>query len=145
MTISSIAAAAAGASSTVSRTDNGSSMGSDAFLKLLVAQLKYQDPMNPAQGTEFLAQTAQFTMVEKLTQLTQQSSDALTAQRAVQAGQLVGKSVTYTDASGTTATGTVSGARLLATGPVLMIGGQEIALSSVTEITAPAATVTPTA
>jgi flagellar basal-body rod modification protein FlgD len=140
MTVSSIAAAAAGASSTVSRTDNGSSMGSDAFLKLLVAQLKYQDPMNPAQGTEFLAQTAQFTMVEKLTQLNQQSSDALAAQRAVQAGQLVGKQVTYLDATGASATGTVSGARLLPTGPVLVIGGEEIALSSVTEITAPAST-----
>jgi flagellar basal-body rod modification protein FlgD len=135
MTVSTIAAAAAGATSSVSRTDDGSSLGGEAFLQLLVAQLKYQDPMNPAQGTEFLAQTAQFAMVEKLTALTQQSSDALAAQRAVQAGQLVGKQVSFTDADGTTSTGLVTGARLLATGPVLLVGGQEIALSSVTEIT----------
>ena len=38
----------------------------DTFLKLLVAQLKYQDPSNPADSTQFLAQTAQFTQVEKL-------------------------------------------------------------------------------
>lgn len=141
MTVSSIAGAlGSGATTTVSRTDSASNLGGDAFLKLLVAQLKYQDPMNPAQGTEFLAQTAQFTMVEKLTALTQQSTDALAAQRAVQAAQLVGKQVTYAGSDGTTTTGTVTGARLLATGPVLLVGGQEIALSAVTEITAPAGT-----
>ena len=38
----------------------------DTFLKLLVAQMKYQDPSNPADATQFLTQTAQFTQVEKL-------------------------------------------------------------------------------
>ena len=41
----------------------------DMFLKLLVTRLKYQDPLNPASPDEFMAQTAQFTSVEKLTQL----------------------------------------------------------------------------
>ena len=41
----------------------------DMFLKLLVAQLKYQDPTKPADTTQFLAQTAQFTVVEKLSEL----------------------------------------------------------------------------
>ena len=43
----------------------------NAFLKLLVAQMKYQDPMNPAQGADYIAQTAQFTVVEKLEELRQ--------------------------------------------------------------------------
>jgi len=38
----------------------------DTFLKLLVAQLKYQNPMEPVDSSQFMAQTAQFTMVEKL-------------------------------------------------------------------------------
>ena len=41
----------------VTTKDPSGKLGSDAFLKLLVAQLKYQDPLNPADGAEFLAQT----------------------------------------------------------------------------------------
>jgi flagellar basal-body rod modification protein FlgD len=52
-------------SATEKTTDKpGGEMGKDAFLQLLVAQLKYQDPSTPADSREFLAQTAQFTMVE---------------------------------------------------------------------------------
>jgi nucleoside 2-deoxyribosyltransferase len=54
-------------------------MGQDTFLKLLVAQLRYQDPMNPADGTAFLAQTAQFSTVEKLTQIAAQNEAAIRA------------------------------------------------------------------
>jgi flagellar basal-body rod modification protein FlgD len=41
-------------------------MGKDAFLKLLVAQLKNQDPLAPSDGKEMAAQLAQFTSVEQL-------------------------------------------------------------------------------
>jgi flagellar basal-body rod modification protein FlgD len=111
------------------------SLSSDAFLKLLVAQLKYQDPMNPAQGTEFLTQNAQFAMVEKLSELASQNSDALAGQRVLQAGTLVGRSITFTDDAGATRTGVVDSARLLPTGPLLRVGGQDVPLASVTEIT----------
>ena len=51
------------ATNSVDRKDQ---MGKDMFLKLLVAQMKYQDPANPASSSEFMAQTATFTQVEKL-------------------------------------------------------------------------------
>lgn len=44
-------------------------MGQDAFMKMLIAQLKNQDPLNPMDGTEFAVQLAQFTSLEKLTNL----------------------------------------------------------------------------
>jgi len=50
-----------------------SAMGKDQFLTLLVAQLKYQDPLNPAQDTEFVAQLAQFSQLE----FTQNSTAAI--------------------------------------------------------------------
>jgi flagellar basal-body rod modification protein FlgD len=44
-------------------------MGKDAFMQMLIAQLKNQDPLNPMDGTEFAVQLAQFTSLEKLTNL----------------------------------------------------------------------------
>ena len=44
-------------------------MGQDAFMKMLIAQLKIQDPLNPMDGTQFAVQLAQFTSLEKLTNL----------------------------------------------------------------------------
>ena len=103
----------------------------DTFMKLLVAQLKYQDPSNPADSTQFLAQTAQFTQVEKLEDMI----SMMKAQRMTGASQLVGKTVTYQDAAGVSQTGVVSAAKLNGdSDPILKVGNTEVELSKVTEI-----------
>lgn len=129
-------------------------LGRDTFLKLMVAQLRNQDPMNPTDSAEFLAQTAQFTSLEKLEQVADQSAQALAAQMAFGATSLVGRTVTYTDPnaaddSGTgdtgdgsgegadaTATGRVESVRFTADGPLLTIGDAEVPLSAVLSVTA---------
>jgi flagellar basal-body rod modification protein FlgD len=49
------------------KTD-GNSFGQDAFLKLLTTQLAHQDPLAPKEDGEFMAQLAQFSSLEKLTE-----------------------------------------------------------------------------
>lgn len=113
-------------------------MGKDTFLKLMVAQLRNQDPMNPTDSTAFLAQTAQFTSLEKMQDLANQSAQALAAQMSFGASGLVGKDVTYTAEDGTEATGTVSAVRFTATGPLLHIGDADVAMNNVVAVGSPA-------
>ena len=111
-----------------------SKVDKDMFLKLMVAQLKNHDPMNPTDSSQFLAQTAQFTSLEKLTDVADQTSQALSAQLAFGASGLVGRSVTYTGADGAEKTGTVSTVSFTGNGPMLGIDGSDVALNSVTGV-----------
>ena len=64
-----------------------SSSDKEMFLNLMVAQLRYQDPMNPADSGEFLAQTAQFTALEKMQDVADQTRRPALAQIAVRRQQ----------------------------------------------------------
>jgi flagellar basal-body rod modification protein FlgD len=114
------------------KTDN-TAMGKDAFLKLLVAQLKYQDPSKPADGSQFLAQTAQFTQVEKLEELAKVQQDTLNAQLMVGASSLIGRTVTYTGLDGKEAVGVVT-STTLGSSPTLKVGNTDVPLSSVKQV-----------
>ena len=110
-------------------------LGQDTFLKLMVAQLRNQDPMNPQDSAEFLAQTAQFTSLEKLGTVADQTSQALAAQMSFGASTLAGKSVTYLDEDGVTElSGKVDSVRFTPTGPVLNVGASQVLLSSVVSV-----------
>ena len=109
-------------------------MGKDTFLKLLVAQLKYQNPLSPTDGTEFMAQTAQFSVVEKLDELARQNAELLSSNRALSASGLLGREVVHVAADGSDVVATVTGVRFDAPGPVLRTGETEVALAAVKEV-----------
>ena len=116
-------------------TEPNDRLGKDAFLKLLVAQLKYQNPLSPMDGTQFVAQTAQLTMTEKLTELSKFSEAAVMDSNRRSAADLVGKTITYDDGS-KVVEGTVTSALMNGGNPVLLIGRVEVPLASVLEVRA---------
>jgi flagellar basal-body rod modification protein FlgD len=132
--VSGTTAATQTASTTVTRKETGSQK--DMFLKLLVSQMKYQDPSNPASSSEFMAQTATFTQVEKLEEIAAQNASLLGLQRSSSAGALVGRTVSYTDETGATKTGLVTSVRLGTdtTEASAMVGGVAVSMGRITEV-----------
>lgn len=124
--------AAAGADA--SATKGGIGLDKDAFMKLLVAQLRYQDPMNPANGQEYLAQAAQFAAVERLEEISQAQSETVAYQQILLSSSLVGRHVKANDADGLVE-GLVSGVKFDQGHPVLLVGDKEIPVGTVEEVT----------
>jgi len=114
--------------------DPAQQWGKDTFLKLLVAQLKYQNPLEPTDSAEFMAQTAQFTVVERLDALTKTNAELLSTNRALGASSLLGQSVLSAGPDGKDVVATVTGVRFDASGPVLLTGATEVSLAAVKEV-----------
>ena len=111
-------------------------LGKDAFLQLLVAQLQHQDPLNPAEDTEFIAQLATFSTLEQLQNMNG-------AMQVSQASALVGKQVTWQEViDGATQTyyATVECVRVEGSNVYLVVDsamGKEIKMSQVVLIEDP--------
>jgi flagellar basal-body rod modification protein FlgD len=81
------------------KTQDNSVLGKDDFLSLLVAQLQHQDPLNPAESTEFTAQLAQFSSLEQLQNIDTTLNGFEVYQSTlnnIQASGFIGKTVTAT-------------------------------------------------
>ena len=121
------------ATTSITRDDQ---MDKDTFLKLLVAQMRYQDPSNPTDPTQFMSQTAMFTQVEKLETLVTQNASLVALQKSMSAGSLVGRTATYTDESGQRQTGKVTSVVLGddTTESTATIGGKSVPMGRITEV-----------
>jgi len=117
-------------------------LGKDAFMSLLVEQMKNQDPMAPTSNDEFIAQLAQFSSLEEMQVVNEnlvalallQQDNALMAQ-LTDSSALIGKSVTYLDPqSGEPTTGSVDSVRLQDGLALLRIDGNDVPLQNVTEV-----------
>ncbi|WP_406678109.1 flagellar hook capping FlgD N-terminal domain-containing protein [Neomoorella carbonis] len=135
MNVASVTATGSGTTATV--TPKG--LGKDDFLKLLAAQLRNQDPLNPMSNTEFIAQMAQFSALEQMYNLNEsfnQARQELQESMMLQAVSLIGKEVAAV-VDDQTLRGTVSKVSWTTEGVMLLIGGQQVPLQAVTEVALP--------
>jgi flagellar basal-body rod modification protein FlgD len=126
-------------------TKLGDGLGKDSFLQLLMTQMRYQDPMNPADGTESIAQLAQFNALEQMQNLNDKFDKMLRWSQMTEASGLIGKQIDATvskgidkDNDGTIDTAKVSGVvsqvNYVDGEPRLIVAGQEIRLGEVMKI-----------
>lgn len=85
-------------------------LGKDDFLKLLMAQMTNQDPTNPMENTEFIAQMAQFTSLEQMTNMSQNFEKMASMINSSEAQSMIGRSVQIDLGADQTTTGVVEAA-----------------------------------
>lgn len=103
------------------------------FLNLMTEQLKYQDPLNPMDNSQFLSQQAQFSQLST----TQEMNKSLTQNNAImQTLSLVGKEVTLLDPdkAGATITGKVSQANFSDQGASIMVNDKEYPIALIRSV-----------
>jgi flagellar basal-body rod modification protein FlgD len=126
-TVGSTTSTAATAKTTSTTISN--SLGQADFLKILVAEMQYQDPTNPTSNTEYVAQLAQFSMLEQMQTIT----DAINSSNLLQSAGIIGKTVTASDGS-QTITGTVDSIVVEDSVPYAVIGEDMVPVSLITSI-----------
>jgi flagellar basal-body rod modification protein FlgD len=132
MTTTTATTSTAGASSAKPVLENPTSiLGKDDFLRLLVTQLKYQDPLKPTDQSQFMSQMAQFSTVEGITNLQKTISDTSASSAVSQGVGLIGKQVTYLAADGTTAAGVAGSISLKDGSLTIHVGDTDVALADV--------------
>ena len=112
-----------------------SAVNKDEFLRLFVAQLKNQSPLDPLKGHEFIAQLAQFSSVEQLTNLNTSFADEFKFQQLLGGGDLIGRNATYVDTTlGGVGEGIIQGSKIDGDTTSVIIDNKEIPISNITGI-----------
>ncbi|MHB1404962.1 MAG: flagellar hook capping FlgD N-terminal domain-containing protein [Desulfitobacteriaceae bacterium] len=134
-------AAVTGSSSQIITEAAGNVLNKDDFLKLLTTELRYQDPLQPLDNKDFIAQMAQFSSLEQMNNVADAVKDLkneLIGQyqqgALTQGAVLIGKQVAGADADGNVITGTVDSVKMLDGIVRLVIGAQTLDLTQVTEV-----------
>ncbi len=98
-------------------------MGKEDFLKLLMAQLRNQDPSNAQDMEGMTQQMTQFSMLEQLTNLVEASETSSVSLARNHALEMLGKTISYHAKDGTVKEGVVGHVDVSASAPRLTVGG----------------------
>jgi flagellar basal-body rod modification protein FlgD len=132
-----------GTSSTTSAASSGTPpvnpkgiLGKDDFLKLMLAQLKQQDPMSPMDNNAMVSQMSQLSTVEQLTNLATANTSMAKAITQSNAVGLIGRTVTWTDSQDAVHSGVVEKVNSATDGtPTLTVAGiHGVSPSSITQV-----------
>lgn len=129
------ATSTSGVYTTTSQVQQKNNLDKDAFLKLLITQLRTQDPLNAMEDKEFIAQLAQFSALEQTNEMATGLNNLALSNASTQAINLIGKKVEYLDPETSELTqGTVSSVQLFSEGPSLIVGEKHLTLSDVVSV-----------
>jgi flagellar basal-body rod modification protein FlgD len=103
-------------------------LGKDDFLKLLVAQLRNQDPSNAGDSQQFMAQMTQYSILEQITNLAATMERSAASAGTSQLVGLIGRTVTYLTGDGETAEGVVESVGVAAGRDTLTLAGSGAAI-----------------
>jgi flagellar basal-body rod modification protein FlgD len=109
---------------------SGQFVSENTFLTLLITQLKNQDPMNPQDSSQFVAQLASFSSLEQMTSMNTAMNNVLDNS----ATSLIGQNVTLLDSSGNLVQGTVTGIVYFANTPAVQVNGVNYPLSDIQNV-----------
>ena len=113
-------------------------MGQDKYLKLLITQLRYQDPHNPLQNHEFAAQMAQFSALEQMTKMNGSMEKFINSARLGESYAMLGKEVSWYDIDTQELnSGIVNAIVLTDNQPMLRVGSIELSPEAITGIRIP--------
>lgn len=125
--------------------ENKGILGKDDFLRILVTQLQHQDPMEPLQDREFIAQMAQFSTVEQISNMAQYQKltyESLSGLNGITSSigflsSMIDKEVEWTSEEGTTQTGIVTGIRMSKGESFVEVGENLLPLGEIVRVGVP--------
>ncbi len=106
------------------------SLDSEAFLNLLVAQLRFQDPLSGMDQQAFMNQLASMSSMQQQVEINQQLAQLVTGSQFTEAVSLIGRTVSGTAPDGTAVSGVVDSVVSSDQGAVLRLGQQSLLFSS---------------
>ncbi|GMV99638.1 MAG: hypothetical protein AMXMBFR84_07770 [Candidatus Hydrogenedentota bacterium] len=112
----------------------GGELGKDAFLELLVRQIQYQDPLEPTDNADMLAQLAQFTSLEQMNNLNEsfeRLSSNMDQNNFITGSLLLGRTITGLDVDGESVEGVVEGVHMDDGIVYLTVGEQTVSMAGV--------------
>ena len=112
----------------------GGSLGKDEFLELLTTQLRHQDPLEPMDNAEMIAQLAQFSALEQMQNLNDQFETAQKTDNLMQSLILTGETIQMELIDGSQTSGTVEKVTWDDTGMMIRIDGQSYSIADIATI-----------
>jgi flagellar basal-body rod modification protein FlgD len=120
------------------REGNKGNLDKDSFMKLLITELRYQDPTRPMEDREFIAQMAQFSTLEQMSNMNKEITGLLKSSRSSEAFSLLGKHVEALDsATGRRVSGIVTSVQYNGDEQLLMVGSQKVSFSDIHSVRIP--------